>query len=110
MVATDLLVVQSGSTTKKMTVSHFTDESIAAINNHILDTTAAHAASAISAVSSGVNLTASTVQGQLSQADNAILLKIDNAGGVSAIMALSQSAYNAIPVKNSTTLYIITGP
>ena len=110
MVASDLLVVQSGSTTKKMTVSHFTDESIAAINNHILDTTAAHAASAISAVSSGVNLTASTVQGQLSQADNAILLKIDNAGGVSAIMALSQSAYNAIAVKDSTTLYIITGP
>lgn len=110
MVASDLLIVQNGPTTKKMTVSHFTDESIAAVNNHVLDPSAAHQASAIGAVSSGVVLTASNVQGQLSQADNAILLKIDNAGGVSAIMALSQTAYDAIVSPDPTTLYIITGP
>jgi hypothetical protein len=66
------LVVQDGVDTKKMPVSMLTAASDASVNAHIADTTAAHAASSISASPSGGSLTGADVQAQLSQAASAI--------------------------------------
>ena len=69
---TDLLVVQNGPTTKKMTVSKLTAVSNGAVDAHIADASAAHAASAVSAAPSGGVMTGADVQAQLGQASTAI--------------------------------------
>ncbi len=67
---TDLLIVQDGSITKSMTMQHLVDGT--GISAHIADTTDAHAASAVSALSNGTGQDALTVQGQLNQIKTAL--------------------------------------
>lgn len=70
--STDLFVVQNGATTKKMTVQRIVDVGASAINNHLVTTTDAHDASAISAVANVDPMIGADVQTQLSQAANRI--------------------------------------
>ena len=67
----NLLVVQDGTTTKKMTVGLITTSSQAALDAHINDTTDAHDASAISVAPTGT-LTSTNVQSALIELQNEI--------------------------------------
>ena len=81
VVDTDLLVVQNASITKKLTVGRMTTASTAAVDAHISDPLAAHAAASISAVPAGPPFTGADVQTQLSQgatAFNAMNASITN--------------------------------
>ena len=69
---TDELVVQSGPTTKRMTVGRLTTHNTTALNEHINALSGAHQASAISAVPAGPPFTGSDVQTQLSQGADAM--------------------------------------
>ena len=66
-VGTDLLVIQSGATTKKMLLSKIFDDSTSTVDAHVDDITDAHAASAIAAAPSSATVTGTTVQEQLDQ-------------------------------------------
>ena len=72
LVDTDLLVVQNGPTTKKMTIGVVRTASTTALGDHINDATGAHAASAIVATPNTTPLSGSDVQTQLGQAGTAI--------------------------------------
>lgn len=63
---TDLWVVQSGSTTKKMAVSRITDSISATVNTHVNTATDAHDAAAIS-VTPIAGTTGTSVQGVLEE-------------------------------------------
>ena len=69
---TDELVVQSGPTTKRMTVGRLTTHNSQALTDHINDLAGAHQASAISAVPAGPPFTGADVQTQLSQGADSI--------------------------------------
>jgi len=71
-VDSDLLVVQNGTTTKKMTVGRLTTQATNALSSHISNPTAAHAATAISAVPNAAPLIGTDVQAQLAQAGSQI--------------------------------------
>jgi hypothetical protein len=70
---TDLLVVQNGPTTKRMTVGQLTAQNTTAVDAHINNITAAHIASAIAATPNTTPLTGTDVQSQLAQAAAAIV-------------------------------------
>jgi hypothetical protein len=71
-VSTDLLVVQNGTTTKKLAVGTLTSHSDQAVADHVADLTAAHAAGSISAVANMAPMTGVDVQTQLGQAASAL--------------------------------------
>jgi hypothetical protein len=105
--AADLLIVQDGSTTKKMTMQHLYDGS--GISSHIATASGAHPATAITAAVSGPGVDSATVQGQLGQVASLITNRVINGGGAVTIAVLSQAAYDALPTKVATTLYFING-
>lgn len=69
---TDLVVVQSGATTKKMTVARILDNTTTSLGAHVTDVADAHAASAITAAANSSPMTGTTVQSQLNQAATAL--------------------------------------
>lgn len=71
-VDTDLLVVQNGPTTKKMTVGRLTTQNTSALGAHLAAAVDAHDASAISAVPNAAPIVGADVQAQLAQAASAI--------------------------------------
>jgi len=81
-VGTDLLVVQNGPTTKKMTVDRLTTVNGAVIADHINDASAAHAASSVSASPSAAPMLGTDVQTQLGQAATGIGAATAAANGV----------------------------
>jgi hypothetical protein len=71
-VATDLLVVQDGGVTKKMTVDKLTTAASTGLNAHITAASGAHIASAIAATPNGGTMNGADVQTQLAQASTAL--------------------------------------
>lgn len=67
-VASNLLVIQDGGVTKKMTLDKVTTAAIDAVNAHVSNPTGAHIASAIAATPNTAPLVGSDVQSQLGQA------------------------------------------
>lgn len=104
-----LVPVQDSGATKKMLISVLSDALTSALNAHITDTTAAHAATAISTTTSGAGVTSATVQGQLGELAALMATRVVNGGGAASIVVLTQAAYDALTPKVSTTLYIING-
>ena len=68
LVSGNLLVVQDGSTTKKMTVDVISTAAVGPLNAHIVDAADAHDATAISAVANPAPMDGIDVQAQLTQA------------------------------------------
>lgn len=98
----DLWVVQSGATTKKMTVQRITDSITAAVNTHVNDTVDAHDATAISAVPNVDPMLGTDVQTQLSQAasrinSNATLIS-GNTNAINAHIAQVADAHDATAI------------
>jgi len=71
-VPTDLLVVQNGTTTRKMQIGTLTTASTQPVDAHIADATAAHIAAAIGATPNTAPMSGTDVQTQLGQASAAI--------------------------------------
>jgi hypothetical protein len=65
---TDLAVIQSGDTTKRVLIPNLVGPATTLITDHIADTSDAHDATAISATTAGGPLDGPTVQAQLNQA------------------------------------------
>jgi hypothetical protein len=103
----DLLVIQDGTTTKKLTMQHLYDGS--GISAHISTTVGAHPATAITTAVSGPGVDSGTVQGQLGQVASLITNRVINGGGATSIVVLTQAAYDALVTKVATTLYFING-
>jgi hypothetical protein len=72
IVATDLFVVQDGTTTKKMTVARITDDATTKLNAHVNAVSDAHDASAVSAQPNVAPMLGTDVQAQLNQAANGV--------------------------------------
>lgn len=107
-VDTDLLVVQNGATTKKMTVGRLSTQTIDAVNLHLADATAAHAATAISANANTAPMTGTDVQAQLTQAAGR-LAQLTNVNNTSdANKPISTATQTALDTKAAKTILIST--
>ena len=99
LVDTDLLVVQNGTTTKRLTVGHLMTQNNTALEAHITNPIGAHPASAISADPSLPTLAGIDVQSQLAQAASAISLLQTSSGtaetGLAAHIANLDGAHPA---------------
>ena len=109
-VDTDLLVVQNGPTTKKMTVGRLSTQATTALADHIADPTGAHAASAISAIPNTAPLSGTDVQTQLAQASAGIVAvqgEVDAAE--SALIAHSVDTTGIHGIADTSVLETVTG-
>ena len=103
---TDLLVVQNGATTKKMTVGRLTTQNINALNTHITDPSAAHAATAVSAVPSGGVMSGSDVQAQLAQAATAIGTLTTTKADAAAVVPTTRTLTTTAPLTGGGDLSV----
>lgn len=101
----DLLLIQDGTVSKKMTMQHVIDGT--GVSTHIAQTTDAHDATAISAVSNGPSVSGANVQVQLGQLAGLVVNAVTG-DGIRIIRALTQAAYDSLAVKDPQTLYVIT--
>ena len=92
LVPTDLLVVQDGTTTRKMALSVLTTPGTTALNAHINGLTDAHDASAISAVAGAAPMVGTDVQTQLTQA--AVAVSSNTANIAANTTAITTNATN----------------
>lgn len=106
-VGTDLLVVQNGATTKKMTVGKITDVPAADLAAHVAATTDAHDSTAVSVPPNVDPMSGTDVGTQLGQAAEALSLLSPLVGSLK-VVALTQAAYDALPTKDPATLYVVT--